>query len=241
MIFMNDFLTALGLLTIVPAHYREPISARAYAYFPFIGLLVGIILTAAQFSLRLVLPDLVVAVLVVALWAVLTGGLHLDGFADACDALFAATTRERRLEILRDVHLGTFGAVGVMLLLVVKFAALASTLSFAPLLLAPMLGRWAMVFAATFPLARSSGMAALFRAGLTRHIVFVATIFAALGCAFFGATGIVVFIGAFIVALLLAQFAVNRLGGLTGDLYGMIGESVEVGVLIIGSLNIGMI
>lgn len=233
---MNDFFTALGLLTIIPVRYREPITARAYAWFPLVGLLIGALLVAAQFWLRAIFPDVVAAALLLALWVVLSGALHLDGFADACDALFAATTRERRLEILRDAHLGTFGAVGVMLLLIVKFAALASTTASAPLFLAPMLGRWAMVFAATFPLARSTGMAALFRAGLTRRIVFIATIFAAFVCACFGARGVLALVGAFVVALFLARLAHNRLGGLTGDIYGMIGESVEVAVLLLASV-----
>jgi adenosylcobinamide-GDP ribazoletransferase len=235
---MNDFLTALGLLTIIPVRYREPISAGAYAYFPFVGLLVGLFLTGANFLLRAVFPNYVAAALLLALWVIVSGALHLDGFADACDGLFAATTREHRLEILRDVHLGAFGAVGLMLLLIAKFAAIASAIAFAPLLLAPILGRWAMVFAATFPLARSEGMAALFRAGLTRRIVFVATVFAVLGCAFFGAFGLAAFVVTFVVALLVVRLALNRLGGLTGDIYGMICESVEVGVLVLGTVMV---
>ena len=235
---MNDFLTALGLLTIIPARYREPISAGAYAYLPFVGLLVGLFLTGANFLLRAVFPNYVAAALLLALWVIVSGALHLDGFADACDGLFAATTREHRLEILCDAHLGAFGAVGLMLLLIAKFAAIASATAFAPLLLAPILGRWAMVFAATFPLARSEGMAALFRAGLTRRIVFVATVFAVLGCAFFGAFGLAAFVVTFVVALLVVRLALNRLGGLTGDIYGMICESVEVGVLVLGTVMV---
>ncbi len=235
---MNDFLTALGLLTIVPVRYREPITARAYAWFPLVGLLIGAILIVAQFLLRAVFSHLVAAALLLALWVVISGALHLDGFADACDGLFAATTRERRLEILRDVHLGTFGAVGLLLLLIVKFAAMASAPSFAPILLAPVLGRWAMVFAATFPLARASGMAALFRAGLTWRIVLVATILAGLSCAFFGAFGFAALGVASIVAWLLARLALNRLGGLTGDIYGMICESVETSVLVLGAVMV---
>ena len=234
---MNDFFTALTLLTIVPVRYREPISARAYAYFPLVGLLIGLFLMGVNYLLRVVFANLVAAVLLLALWVILSGGLHLDGFADACDGLFAATTRERRLEILRDVHLGTFGAVSLVVLLLVKFAAIASATSFAPILLAPILGRWVMVFAATFPLARSSGMAALFRAGLTRRIIFAATIFAVLGCAFFGAFGLAAFVVAFVIALFIARLALNRLSGLTGDIYGMVCESVEVGVLVLGGLS----
>lgn len=230
---MNDLLTALALLTIIPIRYREPITARAYTWFPFVGLLLGAILIAAQFLLRAIFPNLVAAALLLALWVAFSGALHLDGFADACDALFAATTRERRLEILRDVHLGTFGTVGLILLLIVKFAAIASATSSAPILLASVLGRWAMVFAATFPLARPSGMAALFRAGLTRRIVFIATMFTALVCVFDGVRGLLALVVAFIVAFLAARVALNRLGGLTGDIYGAICESVEVTVLLL--------
>lgn len=229
---MNDFVTALGLLTIVPVRYREPISARAYAWFPFVGLLIGAVLVAAYFFLRAILPNLIAAALLLVLWVVASGALHLDGFADACDGLFAATTRERRLEILRDAHLGTFGAVGLLLLLIVKFAAIANAASLAPILLAPILGRWAMVFAATFPLARAGGMAALFRAGLTRRIVLAATIVAALCCAILGAFGFAALVVAFLVALFIARLALSRLGGLTGDIYGMICESVEAAVLL---------
>src|SRR5919109_1456792 len=104
---MNDLRTALGLLTILPVCYdAQRISARALAWYPLIGLLMGVVLVAARELTRFVLPDLVATVLVVALWVVITGGLHLDGFSDACDALFAAATHERRLEILHDVHLG---------------------------------------------------------------------------------------------------------------------------------------
>jgi adenosylcobinamide-GDP ribazoletransferase len=233
---MNDFRTALGLLTIFPVRYKE-ISARAFAYYPLVGLLIGALLTVTQLVLRLVLPDLVVAALVIALWAILTGGLHLDGFADACDALFAATTRERRLEILRDVHLGTFGAVGLILLLTLKVVTVANATTLAPIFLAPILGRWAMTFAVTYPPARNQGMAVLFRAGLTRRVIFASTFFAALTCVFFGGFGLGAFVVATAITLILTRFAMNRLGGLTGDIYGMICESVEVGVLIVGTIK----
>lgn len=234
---MNDFRVALGLLTIVPVRYREPISARALAWYPLVGLLVGITLAIAQFSLRLVLPDLIVAVFIVALWTILTGGLHLDGFADACDALFAVTTRERRLEILRDMHLGTFGTTGLILILLLKVTTLSSA-PLAPIFLAPILGRWAIVFAATFPLARREGMAATFIAGLTRREIFIATMFAAIVAGLGGWLGFAAFSVGIATTWVIAQLALNRLGGLTGDIYGMICESVEVGVLLVGALKI---
>jgi adenosylcobinamide-GDP ribazoletransferase len=235
---MNDFLTALALLTIVPLKRDEPISARSLVYFPLVGLLIGVTLVGANFFLRLFFPGWVAAALLVALWAVVTGALHLDGFVDACDGLFAATTRERRLEILRDVHLGAFGAVGLMLLLMVKVAAFASAPTFATILLAPILGRWTLVHAAAYPLARRDGMAVLVRAGLTRREILVATVFAALTAAAFGGLGFAAFFAAFVAATLIARFAIARLGGLTGDIYGMICESVEVMTLLVGTVAI---
>ncbi len=236
---MNDWRTALGLLTVLPVRYDAlRISARALAWYPLVGLLIGGLLVTASALAQFVLPQLVVAVLVVALWAIITGGLHLDGFADTCDALFASATRERRLEILRDVHLGTFGAAGLILLMMLKVATVANAMTAASIFLTPILGRWAIVFAAAFPLARREGMAAMFIAGLTRREILIATISVIPLCGILGWHGVFAFAGAAVVAALIARFAENRLGGLTGDIYGMICESVEVSVLILGTIKI---
>lgn len=232
---MNDFLAALALLTIVHVSLRgSQFSARALPFYPLIGLVIGALLIAALFALRLVMPVLPTAALVVGLWAVVTGGLHLDGFADSCDGLFAAAPRERRLEILRDVHMGSFGAAGLIILLIAKFAAVAGLLTLAPLFLAPIMGRWAMVYAMAYPPARREGMAVMFRQGLTRREILIATLIATLSAAAFGWLGLAVFAGAFAAASLIARLALSRLGGLTGDIYGMICETVEVTTLLIG-------
>ena len=232
---MNDLRTALGLLTILPVRSDGQVSGRAFAFYPLVGAAIGIILVGASVLFRLGLPDLVAATLVVVLWVVLTGALHLDGFADSCDALFAATTRERRLEILHDVHLGAFGVAGLILLLLTKFAAVASLRMLPPLFLAPVLGRWAMVYAAAYPPARAEGMAVMFRAGLTRRVMLIATVLAACLALSCGAFGLAAFAAAFAIATLIARFALARVGGLTGDIYGMICECVEVGILILGT------
>ncbi len=233
---MNDFLAALTLLTVLPLRLPgSHVSARALAYYPLVGLVIGGLLAVANSILRLILPDLVAASLVVALWAVLTGALHLDGFSDACDGLFATAPCERRLEILRDVHLGAFGVVGLVLLLMTKVAAAGSIQTSAPLLLAPVLGRWAMVYAAAYPPARQEGMAVMFRAGLSRREILMATVLAALGAAVLSWFGAASFVGAFLAATVIARLALARLGGLTGDIYGMICESVEATTILIGA------
>lgn len=231
---MNNLLAAVALLTIVPIRRKLEFSAHAFTYFPIVGAFIGLVLASVDLALRSFLPPLITAALLVALWALLTGGLHLDGVSDACDALFAATTRERRLEILRDVHIGSFGAVGLFLMLLLKFVALNQVNPFL-LFLAPMLARWAMVYAATYPLAKNTGMAALFRDGLTRRILTLATLFTFIIALPLGMTTVGAWVVAVVASTLIARFAMARLGGLTGDIYGLVCEGVEVSILVVGA------
>jgi adenosylcobinamide-GDP ribazoletransferase len=233
---VNELLGALALLTIVPIRRELHFSARTIIYFPLIGALLGLVLVLAFSLLRSILPAPVTAALLVACWALLTGGLHLDGLSDACDALFAATTRERRLEILRDVHLGSFGAAGLILILLLKFAALTQVNPLA-IFLAPVLARWAMVLAACFPLARKEGMANIFSSGMNRRVVTIATIFTFIISVPYGWFAVAAWFTASLVVLVIARLAESRVGGMTGDIYGLVCECVEVSVLIIGTIS----
>ena len=77
-------------------------------------------------ALRLVFPGSVAAALVLVAWVALTGALHLDGFLDACDGLLGGGTPEERLRIMRDERVGAFALAGGILLLLVKYSALAA-------------------------------------------------------------------------------------------------------------------
>ncbi len=234
---INDFLVATALLTAVPVpiHWFKAESApgRSLGYFPAVGLGLGMILAAAFFLFRFFFTDLVAAALVISLWAILTGALHLEGLADAGDGLGAAVSRDKRLEIMHDPRLGSFGAVTLILLLILKFAAVASLKGGLLLVLAPVLGRWAMVLATRLPLARKEGMAARMRDGVNRREIVMATVTAALVALFFGRQGLLAGVTTVVVVLALARLAQSRLGGLTGDIYGAIGEVTEAAILIV--------
>jgi len=241
---IQDILCAFSLLTILPIPFgwldakRTP--ARAMAAYPFVGLVLGALLMLADRVFQVILPPLVVAALIVVTWAVLTGGLHLDGWADCCDALPATVTRERRLEILKDPRLGSFGGIGLVLLLMCKFAAVASLpQASAALILAPILGRWAIVnVAAAFPLARPDGMAAHFRAGLARRELTWVALTVALVCGAVGWGGLMAFVATVLTAALMGRWATSRLGGVTGDVYGATCELVEAVVLVLACIHI---
>ena len=125
---MRSFLIAVAFLTIVPIRFRSQLPAAAVArsrfWFPVVGLLLGLALGGlANLVAGLGKPSLE-AFLVLLAWVLLTGALHLDGFTDLCDGLFGGSTPEERLRIMKDPHLGTFGLVGGVLLMLGKFVLL---------------------------------------------------------------------------------------------------------------------
>jgi adenosylcobinamide-GDP ribazoletransferase len=236
---IRDFITALTLLTVLPAPAMNGQPPRplgkSLAWFPLVGLLLGLVLLVAIYLLRSIFPVPVAAALTVALWAWLTGALHLEGLADSGDGLAATVSREKRLEIMHDPRVGSFGVVTVTIALVVKFAAVASLRSMGLLVLAPLLARWAMVVAATFPPASSKGMAVLFRDGLGKRDLVVATLVTAVIVGVFAWEGLAAFACAVAALLVVVRMAMSKLGGLNGDIYGAIGEVVEVIVLLVGT------
>lgn len=220
------------------AHGADEIAlARSQGFFPLIGLGLGLIAAGLDRGLSEVMPGAPAAALLVVALVILSGGLHLDGLADACDGLFGAYNKDERLEIMRDSRVGSFGVLGVACLLLLKWAAIVSLawpLRRSALLLAPALGRWAMVSAvAAFPYARSSGL------GLTMHrearpypILLAAAISVSACVLFLGAWGLLAWAFAGACALLLGFFASSKLGGLTGDVYGAIAEICETAFLL---------
>lgn len=239
---VRPFLAALKFLTILPVpgahHLSDSDWGWATAWYPAVGLILGIILAGLDWGLRLLFPAAVAAALLLVGWVALTGALHLDGFADCCDALLAPVSRARRLEILRDVHTGAFGLVGVVLLLLTKYAALAAlpeSWHLPGFLLIPTLGRWAMTAAVVlYPYARPGpglGQKAKTGAG-GRHLV-LASLTVLLAAALAWGAGLawtvllLLSLAAF-TTLLVAQWIQSRIGGLTGDAYGAICEIAEV-------------
>jgi adenosylcobinamide-GDP ribazoletransferase len=166
-------------------------------------------------------------------WKVLTGGLHLDGLADCLDGL-AGRDPEHRLAIMRDSHIGTFGAAGLVLVLVLEVAALAAV---APperwrvLLAAPAIGRvMPAVLARLFAAARRDGQGAAFIAEVGPLGASLAVLAAlAASVVALGAPGLVAMLLALAAVIAAAAFLAQRLGGLTGD---VLGAGVEIAELL---------
>jgi adenosylcobinamide-GDP ribazoletransferase len=209
-------------------------SGRAAVWYPFVGLVLGALTWLAWTGARLVFAPLVAGVVALMTWVVLTGGLHLDGLADCCDGLFASVGRERRLEIMKDPHIGVFGVTGLILVLFLKAAALASLPStgFA-ILLAPSLARACLLPAGRLPLARPSGMGADFASGLRRSFILWGAVIPVLLALLLGVRGILAGLAGVGAAALVLWLAKARIGGVSGDVFGMLVEIVETVVLLV--------
>jgi adenosylcobinamide-GDP ribazoletransferase len=232
-------IAALQFLTVAPPIIRRLFTleemGRAVGYFPLIGALLGSILATLYWGLAYILPGEVATALVLAAWVYATGALHLDGFLDTCDGLFGGHTPEDRLHIMRDERIGAFAMAGGGLLLICKYAALANSPDpLVSLLLATTLARWAMSGAIVLsPYARPRGLGRAMKdhsGGRQLLVATVVTLSVALAAG--GWMGLVAAALVGVSTWLAARFALRRLPGLTGDVYGAICELIEALVLV---------
>ena len=212
--------------------------ARSTGFFPLVGIIIGLILAGSYWLLHFVLPLSVVSGLLLTGVAVLSGGLHLDGFVDTLDGLGGHKTAEARWQVAHDSHAGAFGIVGVFFLLLVKYVTLNSipeTLMMPTLVLMPVVSRWTMVYAIfAYPYARPSGLGKVFKEGASWHRFLLATFIAlAIAIPLFRLAGLVIMLGVWVTALAMAYYMKRKFSGLTGDTYGAINEVAEVAVLIL--------
>ncbi len=229
---------AFQLLTTLPApapkEWLPGDSGRAAVWYPFVGFTLGSCVALAYLLLLRLFPSLLAAALTLALWALLTGGLHLDGLADCCDGLLYPGSPQRRLEIMKDSRMGAFGGMGLTLALLIKFAALASLPAariLPAVLLAASLARWNILLAGLQPLARAGGMGADFQSGLRKSALLwgaLTPLALALASAWRGFFAL----GANLLTVFLAlRFARARIGGVTGDVFGLLVEISEIIIL----------
>jgi len=233
-----SLLAAVAFLTRIPirrAFSTEQV-ARAAAWFPLVGGLLGLIYGAAWYGATRLVPPYVAAILVVTCEALLTGALHFDGLADMADGFGGGRTRDDVLRIMRDHAIGTYGATALMLMLLLTASCLIALKT--PLLVACWLtaggafGRWAIVLLSrTLPYARPDD-------AISSHIGARELILSTLTVC---ATGFLIRWHALIaagvtvlVALVMGAFARKRIGGVTGDTLGATAQVCQTAILLTG-------
>ena len=243
---LRAFALALQLLTRLPvpspaAPPRPEELGLSVLFFPVVGLLIGALLAGLHTTLWLIDPG-VLAALVLAVWVLLTGGLHLDGLADTADAWIGGHgDRDRTLAIMKDPRSGPMAVIIIVLVLLTKFAALQVLLAGdarTVLLLAPMLGRSVIVLLlATTPYVRPEGLGAAYADYLPRLSCATLVLLVALAT-----VGLLDWQGGVLLGVLATGFfgmrhwLLNRLGGTTGDTLGAACELAETVALLVPAL-----
>ena len=209
---------------------------RSLLWYPLVGLLLGGVLAIAAWLLSAAAAPLAAALLL-ALWVLASGGLHLDGLADTADAWVGGFgDRERTLAIMKDPCCGPIAVVSLVVLLLLKFAALWTLLAaghWAALLLAPLLGRSALLllFLGT-PYVREGGLGSAMAANLPARDGWRVLLGAALACLLAGWSGLLALLVAALAFALCRRALLRRLGGTTGDTAGAVLELLECAVLV---------
>lgn len=246
-----QFLTRIPIPLEVP--FERSVLARSALYFPLAGGFIGICLGGMAWLLAFVLPPWPSAILLLAMWALLTGGLHLDGLMDTADGILSHQSRDKMLDIMKDSRVGAMGVIVAVLLLLLKASLIVELLkgksvsgaSYSAMFIicASWSRAWMAIAIAGWPPARpNEGIGALFN-GVNKRIAAGASVVAiaisALTLALSNVnhlTTLFFIAGSLLVAMAsgggIASWLNRRLGGLTGDTYGAMNESVEVAWLL---------
>lgn len=235
---MRDLPTAIAFLTRIPVPLSwtggADVVGRSARYFPLVGLLLG----AAYWFVARYSPLNVMLTTVVVLIAdaLLTGALHLDGLSDMADGFGGGHTREDVLRIMRDHQIGAYGAVALLLMLLLKAAAITELIHagrMPVLLLAPCAARWATVWMSYMgPYARPAGTGAVSRFVGRTELATASVI--VLGAAYLirSWTGWLLCVPAVATAAFLLAWSRLKIGGVTGDVIGAATAVSETLILV---------
>jgi len=250
---LRDLSLAIRFLTIIPVISFPPSNntnqneetleenfANSMAFFPLVGMLIGVLLVfLRRIFYYLPVSSLVGDTLVLVVWIWLSGGLHLDGFADSVDGFLGGHNKEEILKIMKDSSTGAKAVVALVSLLLLKFVLLVEmplVLKDAVLFFTPAMGRWSMVIAAFLgkPARLKNSMGKLFIDYVGwREVIFASLTMAVIGILLFKLYFLpLVIIGIGIVFLIL-KYCQKKIGGISGDILGAINEIVELFCLLV--------
>ncbi|MDD5561311.1 MAG: adenosylcobinamide-GDP ribazoletransferase [Candidatus Omnitrophica bacterium] len=236
-----SFLSALQFLTVIPIKVREAGEQRlagAMAYFPLVGLLLGLFLTGVNVLLSFLnFPFLSMNVVTVVVLIFITGGLHLDGLSDTADAFLSGKPMEKMLEIMRDSRTGVMGVlslISVILLKIILLFSISSSLEPNALMLMCCLSRWSAVVAVFFfPYARQEGKAGIFIKGMNLKIFILSSVVAVICVSIaWQIRGLVILLIITGFSYASGKFSTRKIGGITGDTLGAGIELTEIITLL---------
>ena len=242
---MRYLFVALQFLTIFPARIQRlnPIDlVRSMAFYPIVGALIAISLYGTFFLLDLFLPHLLSSLVILLVWSLLTGGLHLDGLADTLDGFVGGQDKDSILAIMRDPAIGTMGTIGILLVLALKGAVLflLSKENVLPSLIFVLAtGRYLMIYGAflsRYP--RTDGIGKDYIGKIPLDTFLTAGFFIlAITLMALQWKGLILLLLSLFWTHLWVFYCHHRIEGMTGDTLGAVGEVSEAILLILLCLN----
>lgn len=242
---IGDFITGFQFLTRIPIKTQNQWSPDSFSqsvkFFPIIGGIIGLLLAGIVYGAQALwgtnLPMHLLAIGLILIEIIITGGLHCDGLMDTIDGVFSGKPREKMLEIMKDSRVGAFGAMSFCLLIFIKYSLIMdmdSMLLPLAILVMPIVGRMAVVVAITlYPYARAEGLGKAFYQSAHKYTLYVAGILSSLLLIPLGKIVIISGVIGIAFAFLFSEYVSKRLGGLTGDVYGAIIELTEIVTLLV--------
>ena len=207
---------------------------RSLMWFGLVGAFIGVILAGAMTLFnRLDLIPAVSAIIILIIWIFITGGMHIDGISDMADGFFSMRDKEKTLEIMKDSHVGAFGVITIVFLLLIKFEMLKEFIiiekNVCLLILPPTIARIAAGLVLSFyETTKKSGLGYTFHSSDPRIFWAIGFVVTLIISSILNIKSLI-FIGIAILASnLMALWAKKKIGGLNGDIYGAIVETVEV-------------
>lgn len=234
---MKNFVLLLQFFTRIPIKKIYPYDHESYGkstfLLPLVGFIIGsIIFLSGKIMLLTNLPKELYSLALLFLWIILTGALHLDGFADTIDGFFSYKPKDKVLEIMRDPHIGTNGVIGLIFIILTKFF-LYSKLNLEIIFLSFILGRLIIIMSASFGnYARDKGMAiAIIQ--YNNKFTFIKSFFISLIIFIFFKKYIISFFLTLIIGYFIHLKIIKKIDGVTGDTLGFLCETSEVIFLIL--------
>lgn len=236
-----SFLAAFRFLTGIPLPWwreanRQEFS-RSLAYYPIVGLVIGLLLAVLYYVFSPFLPRLAEAFVLVLGMVLISGGMHLDGLADTVDGIGAShKDHDKWRNVMHDSGIGAFGVIALILDILAKVVLLAvikEDYIVPALVILSTAGRWTMLYSVySYPYARDAGAGSELKEGTPLTALVAGTIFTIAIALIFGwLAGLMCFLAVWLANVAMARYARKKFGGLTGDIYGAINELAEVAVL----------
>lgn len=226
---------AFQFLTRLPVNknvdYNDKNISNSQFFYPFVGMVVGIISGGVYIAFSYINKDIASFFAVVSLIFV-TGGLHMDGLSDTCDGFFSARDREKILIIMKDSRVGSFGAIALILDILLKYILISNLNKNIPVILMLSCANsrlMILMFISFGRPARKDGMAAEEMKANKRKYFIISLIVYTLFITFaFSPYYLIPLIVSFLASILLMRKSYKIIGGLTGDVYGSCNEICEI-------------